>query len=57
MTGHVGIRMYEDLGDNIDRHPVFNRQRGKRMARAVLDEILAQTRQQAQGFHVGSTPI
>ena len=32
---HVRIRMAQNLGDNVDRHPVFNRQRGKRMARQV----------------------
>ena len=32
---HVRIRMAQNLGDNVDRHSVFNRQCGKRMARGV----------------------
>lgn len=32
MTGHVGIRVAEDLGDYINRHPVFDCQRGERMS-------------------------
>ena len=32
---HVRIRMAQNLGDNVNRHPVFNRQGGKRMARQV----------------------
>ena len=32
---HVRIRMAQDLGDNINRHPVFNRQGCERMARQV----------------------
>ena len=37
---HVRIRMTQNLGDDIDRHPVFNRQRGKRMARQVRGQML-----------------
>ena len=32
---HVRIRVAQNLGDDVDRHPVFNRQRGERMARQV----------------------
>lgn len=32
---HVRIRMAQNLGDDVDRHSVFNRQRGERMARQV----------------------
>ena len=32
---HVRIRMAQNLGDDVNRHPVFNRQRGERMARQV----------------------
>lgn len=39
MTGHVGVRVAEDLGDYINWHPVFNRQRGKRMAQAMDCQI------------------
>ena len=37
---HVRIRMTQNLGDDVDRHPVFNRQRGKRMARQVRGQML-----------------
>ena len=42
---HVRIRMTQNLGDDIDRHPVFNRQRSERMARAV-EQNPQSTRQQ-----------
>ena len=32
---HVRIRMAQNLGDNVNRHPVFNRQGCERMARQV----------------------
>ena len=32
---HVRIRMAQNLGDDVNRHPVFNRQGGERMARQV----------------------
>lgn len=37
---HVRIRMTQNLGDDVNRHPVFNRQRGKRMARQVRGQML-----------------
>ena len=37
---HVRIRMAQNLGDNVDRHSVFNRQRGKRMARKMRGQML-----------------
>ena len=37
---HIRIRMTQNLGDNVNRHPVFNRQRGKRMARQVRGQML-----------------
>ena len=37
---HVRIRMAQNLGDNVDRHSVFNRQCGKRMARQVRGQML-----------------
>lgn len=32
--------MAQNLGDDVDRHPVFNRQRGERMARQVRGQML-----------------
>ena len=32
--------MAQNLGDDVDRHPVFNRQGGKRMARQVRGQML-----------------
>lgn len=37
---HVRIRMTQNLGDDVDRHSVFNRQRGERMARQVRGQML-----------------
>lgn len=37
---HVRIRMTQNLGDDVDRHPVFNRQRGKRVARRMRGQML-----------------
>ena len=42
---HVRIRMAQNLGDNVDRHSVFNRQRGKRMARTLEQNPQSSRRQ------------
>ena len=42
---HVRIRMAQNLGDNVDRHSVFNRQRGKRMARHMEQNLQSSRRQ------------
>ena len=46
--GHVRIRMAQNLGDNVDRHPVFDRKRGERMSCAV--EYTRQSKQQRTGI-------
>ena len=35
MAGHVGVRMSEDFGQDVDRHSVFDRHAGERMAEAM----------------------
>ena len=32
---HIRIRMTQNLGDDVDRHPVFDRKRGERMSCAM----------------------
>lgn len=39
MTGHVGIRVAEDLGDYINWHPVFDSQGCERMSGQVDCQI------------------
>lgn len=35
MTGHVDVGVAEYLGDDVDRHPIFNGETGERMPGAM----------------------
>ena len=49
---YVGVSQH--FADGLDRNPLLERdQGGERMSSHVVDEVLAEPRHQAQGFHVG----
>lgn len=50
---HVRIRMAQNLGDDVDRHAVFDGQRGERMPGAVGRQVFRDIAYPGQFFQVG----
>lgn len=53
MAGHVDVGVAEYLGDDVDRHPVFDRKRGERMSCAVRRQVLRYVAQRRNFFQIG----
>ena len=49
---HVRIRMSQYLGDDVDRHPVFDRKRGERMSCTVRRQVLRNVAQRRNFFEI-----
>ena len=49
---HVRIRVAQYLGDDVDRHPVFDRKRRKRMSCAVRRQVLRYVAQRRNFFQI-----